>query len=237
MPTLEEQQLEALSVAEKAIAGTRRASAQLMTRMEAEVSSCGRFFAEFGFQDTSGLVTYESPEENFSGKVLLLTHEETIDNGATVFTAITAAGPRQIKLNNQEQISMIREQIKKHKPQLQMGRQTSNQGLEEARKENLKSRGFSLNEGLLNSKGTDMQIGTSVFTENAGSLIINPSEHSVIEAMKQSMEKAKKADSNLIESSIVEREKVQQGTIKSLFEVLGDPSAAPLTPDSSGPTA
>lgn len=211
--------------AEKTMAETRLQSSQLMDRMIEKVPQAGRFFGKFGFRKASTFTDeHVFGIKTFDNRVILLTDEQAVGN-TTVFTAITGAGPRQIKVTNPEQIQMIRQEIQERLIPLQVGKTTSIQKLEaeeEKRMTDISNKGIPLNEGILDPRGTTIQIGTYIFSVNNGSLIDNPPGQSVEDAITRSIAKAKQADANLIIKGVLRAERRTRAAIGVAADVLED---------------
>lgn len=225
---------------DKAMAETRRRSSELMDGMISAVPLTGRFFGKFGFKNTGSLFTLDDTlsgmRKPFDNRTLLLTDEQTVGQN-TVFTAITGAGPRQIKVENPDQIKMISQAIQNNLIPLEVGKTTDIREVEEnerTKAQRTADSGIPLNEGILDLLGTSIQIETSVFSVANGSLIDNPPEQAVVDAMKRSMEKAKLTDSALINEGIIKKEQKQQVTIGSLSELLKSSLTLPSSAVPSG---
>lgn len=197
-------------------------SSRLMTEMKKSVPENGQFFAEFGFEDTSNLVDdLAAPvgtfEEGFDGRVYLLT-DALREGEATIFTAITGAGSRQIKAASKEEADYIRKQISDNLDNLVRAQTEYRAGLsEEERKRSIKDRGVGLNEGLLDKEGTTIQLGNATFSVGHN-LIDDPSQESVVGAMTRSIEISKKKATLTRER--LEKQQRNLATVEKLSAIL-----------------
>lgn len=213
----------------------RKSSSELMSSMEQNVHSLGRFFAVFGFNNSPDHDTFRIAPHGkgiYDGRVYLLRSPEQIDD-STVFTAITGVGPRQIKTKDQGTILMIQQEIQKNLPQLEPGIPTNLIQWEQERQEiktSIIDRGGVLNEGLRDSQGTRIQIGPSIFSLDNKSLILCPPEERVVSAMRKSIEESKTDDSHLINEIVITNAKSHQDTNRSLLGLLNQLAQPPPTP-------
>lgn len=156
-----------LAIRRGAETGSASDSLAVLDQIEREAPTRRMVLAKFGF--TEG-------QDGYDTRVYVLPSGQTISKPveSTVFTLFTAFGPKQVIIDNPENLKFMERAINENFVVLGPNKRASKQsvahyqktGDEQGERQSLNDRGAVDNQGILNPQGTELQIGLLRFRGN-----------------------------------------------------------------------